>query len=105
MYSNSNKFAGSDTQIKITQNDLNLQGAPTGLSGGDVAAILNIVYMVAGIVAVIAIIVGGIRYVVSNGDAAGVKSAKNTILYAVAGLVVVIAAAAITDFVIKNVAQ
>ncbi len=106
MYINNNKILAADnTQIKISQNDLNLNGAPTGLGNGDVAALLNAVYIVAGIVAVIAIVVGGVRYVVSNGDAAGVKAAKNTIMYAVAGLIVVIAAAAITDFVIKNVAK
>lgn len=87
-------------QVKITAGDI---GAPTNeLNDAALGNILTAVYMVAGIVAVIVIIVGGIRYTTSNGDAAGVKSAKNTILYAVVGLIVIIMASAITQFVIQG---
>lgn len=87
-------------QVKITASDI---GAPTNeLNDAALGNILTAVYMVAGIVAVIVIIVGGIRYTTSNGDAAGVKSAKNTILYAVVGLIVIIMASAITQFVIQG---
>ena len=34
------------------------------------------------------IVIGGIKYATSGGDASGTKSAKDTILYAVIGLVV-----------------
>lgn len=61
--------------------------------------VLNTVYAVAGIVAVIAIIGAGFFYVTSQGGSEGVKKAKNTILYAVIGLVVVIMAFSITWFV------
>lgn len=110
MYSynySSKQFANTSTEIKIDAKDIygENNNAPTGVGGGDIAAILGAVYIVAGIVAVIAIIIGGVRYTVSNGDSSGVQAAKNTILYSVVGLVVVIAAAAITDFVIKNVAR
>lgn len=44
---------------------------------------------------VIAIVVGGIRYVTSNGDEGRIKTAKNTILYAVIGLAVAILGQAI----------
>lgn len=102
----STQFANTSTEIKITQKDIyGEESAPGGIGGGDIAAILGMVYLVAGIVAVIAIIIGGVRYVVSAGDSNGIQSAKNTILYAVVGLVVIIAAAAITEFVIKNVAK
>jgi len=61
---------------------------------------LNSVYMVAGIVAVIVIIIAGYMYVTSQGDSAAVTKAKNAILYAVIGLVVIILAFSITWFVI-----
>jgi hypothetical protein len=93
------------TQIKITQDDLHLSGAPTTVQSSQVESLLMTVYVIAGIVAVIAIIYGGVRYTTSGGDAGNVKSAKDTILYAIVGLVVIIMAAAITDFVIKNVAK
>lgn len=99
------KFAESSNEIKITQKDLNLQGAPTNVGSNQIESLLMTVYVIAGIVAVIAIVIGGVRYTTSGGDPSGVKAAKDTVLYAVVGLVVVIMAAAITDFVIKNVAK
>lgn len=99
------KYVGaSNTEIKITKDDLGLKGAPEQVQQNEIAAILNIVYFVAGIVAVITIVIGGVRYTTSGGDPSGVKAAKDTVLYAVVGLVVVIMAAAITNFVINNVA-
>ncbi|MCL2094672.1 hypothetical protein FWH13_00965 [Candidatus Saccharibacteria bacterium] len=53
----------------------------------------------AGVLSVIFIIVGGIRYITSGGDAEKVKKAKNTILYACIGLAVAILAGAIALFI------
>lgn len=86
------------------ETDLNLSGAPEEVTGAGIEGVLTQVYIAAGIVAVIIIIIGGIRYTTSNGDASQTKSAKNTILYAVVGLVVIIMAAAITQFVLTQVA-
>lgn len=61
---------------------------------------LNIAYFVAGIIAVIVIIIGGIMYATSSGEAGALTRAKNMILYSIVGLVVIIAASAITNFVI-----
>jgi len=64
--------------------------------------IVNLLLYVIGAVAVIMIVVGGIKYVVSNGDSSAVTSAKNTIFYAVIGIVVAILAYAIVNFVITS---
>jgi hypothetical protein len=61
---------------------------------------LNIVYFLAGVIAVIIIIIGSITFVTSAGNSANVTKAKNMILYAVVGLIVVLGAFAITNFVI-----
>ena len=50
----------------------------------------------------IMLIIGGFRYVVSQGDQQQVQSAKNTILYAVVGIVVAILAYAAVNFVIGS---
>lgn len=63
--------------------------------------IINVVLYVLGIVAVIMIIVGGFRYVISGGDAGSVTAAKNTIMYAVIGLIVAVLAYAIVNFVLN----
>ena len=62
--------------------------------------IVNTLLYVLGAVAVLMIILGGITYVTSAGDAAHVTKAKNTILYSVVGLVVAILAYAIVNFVL-----
>lgn len=63
--------------------------------------ITNVLLFVLGAIAVIVIIIGGIRYVTSNGDSTQTKAAKDTILYAVIGLIVAIVAYAIVNWVIS----
>lgn len=66
-----------------------------------IGKITDILLFVLGAIAVIMIVVGGIRYAVSGGDSSAITSAKNTILYAVIGLVVALLAYAIVHFVVK----
>lgn len=65
-----------------------------------ITIVINILLFVIGIIAVIMIIVGGIRYTLSNGNASSTKEAKDTILYAVIGLIVAMMAYAIVNFVV-----
>ena len=58
---------------------------------------------VLGIVAAIFIVIGGINYMTSAGDAGKLKKAKDTILYAVIGLIISVLAFAIVNFVIRNI--
>jgi predicted permease len=67
-----------------------------------IKAIINILSLVVGVVAVIMVIIGGFRYITSGGDSNNVTSAKNTILYAIVGLVVVALAQAIVKFVLNK---
>lgn len=65
--------------------------------------IINVFSIVVGVAAVIMIIIGGLRYVISGGDSGNVTSAKNTILYAIIGLVVVALSQFIVKFVLSKV--
>lgn len=67
-----------------------------------VREIVNIILFVLGAAAVIMIIIGGFRYVLSGGDSSSVTAAKNTILYAVVGLIVAILSYAIVNFVVTS---
>lgn len=69
-----------------------------------IRTVINVLLFLIGAVAVIMIIIGGLKYVLSGGDQSAVTSAKNTILYAVIGLVVAILAYAIVNFVISGLA-
>jgi glucose uptake protein GlcU len=64
--------------------------------------IINTLLFVLGIIAVIMIVIGGIKYTASNGDASRVKSAKDTVMYSVIGLIVAIFAYAIVNFVVTQ---
>jgi hypothetical protein len=68
----------------------------------NIKTIVNIMLFLLGSIAVIMIIIGGIRYATSNGDSSQIKGAKDTILYAVIGLIVAILAYAIVSFVITQ---
>ena len=67
-----------------------------------IGSITNILLYLAGAIAVVMIILGGIRYATSQGDQNGITSAKNTVLYAVIGLIVTIVSYAIVNFVITK---
>jgi uncharacterized membrane protein len=83
--------------------DCKTENANAGTRVNDiVTAVINILSLVVGVVAVIMIIVGGLRYITSNGDSGQVGNAKNTILYAVVGLIVVALAQVIVRFVVNR---
>lgn len=65
-----------------------------------IRTIINVLLIFASLVAVIMIIYGGVRYMISRGDEDEAAAAKNTILYAVIGLIVIGLSAAIVNFVI-----
>ena len=65
--------------------------------------ILNAIIAVTGLVAVIFVLIGGINYMTSTGDAGKLEKAKKTILYACIGLAVCVLAFAIVNFVIIKI--
>ncbi len=65
--------------------------------------VINVVLGVIGFVTVAMIILGGISYTTSQGDAAKTTKARNTILYGVVGLVIALLAFAIVNFVLNSV--
>lgn len=77
-------------------------GTPSTLfgDGGIVTSITNVLLFIAGALAVIMIIIGGLRYATSGGNASSVTAAKNTILYAIVGLIVAFLAFAAVNFVL-----
>ena len=68
--------------------------------GTRIRTVVNILLYILGAIAVVMIVIGGVRYATSNGDSSAIKGAKDTILYAVIGLIVAIMAYAIVNFVV-----
>jgi glucan phosphoethanolaminetransferase (alkaline phosphatase superfamily) len=69
-------------------------------ANGVIKIIINTLLFLIGVVAVIVIIIAGIRYTTSGGNANSVSAAKNMLLYAVIGLVVAIFAFAIVNWIV-----
>ena len=86
-----NSAKGTGTPDNVTEDD------------GLIKKVVNLLLWAIGIVSVIMIIIGGIRYATSNGDSNNVTAAKNTIMYAVIGLVIAIFAYAIVNFVLTQI--
>lgn len=94
---------GAESSYKAALNDT---GGKTG-SGATVTetlqAVINILLFIAGIAAVLVIVVSGFRFVTSNGDAGAVSKAKNSIIYATIGLAITVMAYAIVNFILENI--
>lgn len=67
--------------------------------------IVNVILTLVGVVAAIYLVLGGVRYVLSEGEESQARKAKNTIIYAVIGIIVIGLSAAIVNFVIGTVQE
>lgn len=71
---------------------------------GDVAnRVVKIISYIAGIIAIIMIIIAGVRYTTSGGDSAKVGAAKTALIYALIGLAVAATAQVLVRIVLSNV--
>ncbi len=65
--------------------------------------IISTLLFIIGIIGVIVIVIAGIQYATSGGNAEQASKAKNSIIYAVVGIIVAVMAYAIVGFVIGNI--
>ena len=70
-------------------------------TGGVFTVAADTLIFLVGAISVIYLIIGGLRYVISNGDSKNVTAAKDTILYAIVGVVVAVISFALVQFVIN----
>ncbi len=85
----------------INDSDVNLP--KPDLTGSNSTLVKNVTSFVFGgmaIISVIFVVIGGLKYTLSGGDAQAVASAKNTILYAVIGLALGVSVFVIVNFVL-----
>jgi hypothetical protein len=78
-----------------------------GVGGGSldqlIQTIINVILLIAGIVAVIYLIVGGYQYITSSGNAEQAQAGRTTVLNAIIGLVIIFAAYLIVRFVLDRI--
>jgi len=78
------------------QNDIY---GPNGL----ITSAIDIVSIIAGVTAIVVLMIGGFRFVVSGGDSNSVSGARSMILYSLVGLAIIGAAQAIMRFIIGSI--
>ena len=80
-------------------------GMPTELIGdnGVFSRLTNTILLIVGLISVIMLVYGGLRYILSGGDSKKVTDAKNTVLYAIIGLIISLLSYAIIKFVLNSV--
>jgi hypothetical protein len=74
-----------------------------GKISGVIEAVINILSAIGGIIAIILVIIGGVKYMTSGGDSNAAANARNTILYAIVGLIIVVFAQVLVRFVLQQI--
>lgn len=69
---------------------------------GIIKAAINIISIIAGIAAVIGIMVSGLRMILAGGNAESVASARSGLIYSLVGVAVVVLAQSIVVFVLNK---
>jgi hypothetical protein len=85
----------------ITKKDLEDANIPVNdVTGNNVNNILQVVFGTMGAIALIIIIIAGIKFMTSQGNPDNLTKARNTIIYAAVGLAVSLGALTIVTFVV-----
>lgn len=88
---------------QLTPPDVSPLPRTTNADSAFIQRALNVVFVIIGAVAVLMVVIGGIKFAGSQGDPQGVAKAKNTIIYAIVGLIVAILATVIVDLVFGRI--
>lgn len=91
-----NSVSTAEKPAVCTSQDVEVVG-----TDGIIVRAARLVGIVTGVASVVAIMVGGFKYIISNGDPSNVNSAKNTILYAIIGLVISVTAPLLLGYAIS----
>jgi hypothetical protein len=83
---------------------LELDGLPQASADkSSLSTIISILIKITGAICLLMITIGGLRYILSQGDPQGVAKAKGAIIYALVGLIIVLVAQAIVSFVLGGI--
>lgn len=74
----------------------------TNLQSSTLTTVLQIVFGIAGGIALLIVVISGLQFVLSQGDPQRTAKARNAIIYALVGLLVCILAFSIVTFVVGN---
>jgi len=73
----------------------------TGDFGGIIGTAIIVIFIIAIVIALIWLVIGGIKWITSSGDSSKVEAARNQIIAAVIGLIIVFLSFFILSFVLR----
>lgn len=80
--------------------------ACTGGAGNSVgklvATAVSILSWIVGVISVIMVLVGGLKFITANGDSSKITSARSTIIYALIGIAIAVSAQVLINFVVSG---
>jgi hypothetical protein len=85
--------------------DQGATGNPLTGENGVILTATKIISVIAGVAAVIVIMISGFRFITAGGDPGEAAKARHGLLYALAGLVVIVLAQSIIGFVLSRIAN
>jgi len=77
-------------------------GLPTTHTDSAIQNVLTIVFGVVGALALLMIVMGGLRYITADGSPEKAAKARDSVIYALVGLTIALIAEAIVNFVINR---
>lgn len=88
---------------KFAAERIDLSPLPSaGANRGTIDAVIQIAIVIIGALSVLFITIGGLRYVIAQGDPQATAKAKGTIVYALVGVLIAIVAQGLVIFVLGN---
>ncbi|MBL8122450.1 hypothetical protein JNM87_06930 [Candidatus Saccharibacteria bacterium] len=96
------------SQLVAAVAEIDASPLPNSTKTGDVGVavlpvVLNIVFGVIGSVALLIIVISGMRYILAAGDPGKMATAKKGVLFAVVGLLIALSGFSIVAFVVKGI--
>lgn len=95
--------ACSNSQVTSSSSAQSICGSKNDNATNIIKVVVEVLLYIVGVISVIMLIVGGIRYTTSAGNSSQITAAKNTIMYALIGLVVSAIAIGIVQFVLTGI--
>lgn len=91
------------TSISVNKNTYCTNLPNVAASHSELTTVLNIAIGIIAAISVMFVVIGGLRYVLSDGDPQKSSRARETIIYAVVGLLIAITAEALVAFALNTV--
>ncbi len=85
--------------IPLTPSPISNPVAPTYILGNIIGNVIGLFIFFGTIVAFIFLLIGGVQWITSGGDKAGVEAARNRIIHAIVGLIIIAATWAIVSLI------